>query len=56
MFGALSIPFVAIAGVYGMNFEQIPLARHPWGFEIMVGIQVAVSLALLITMCRKHML
>ena len=55
VFGALSIPFVVIAGVYGMNFEQIPLARHPWGFEIMVTIQVAVSLTLLIIMRRKRM-
>jgi magnesium transporter len=55
VFGALSIPFVVIAGVYGMNFEQIPLARHPWGFEIMVSLQVAVSLTLLIIMRRKRM-
>jgi magnesium transporter len=56
VFGALSIPFVVIAGVYGMNFERIPLAHHPWGFEIMVGSQVALSLMLLIGMRRKHML
>ena len=56
VFGALSIPFVVIAGVYGMNFEHIPLARHPHGFEIMVGLQVATSLALLLTMRIKRML
>ena len=56
VFGALSIPFVVIAGVYGMNFERIPLAHHPWGFEIMVGIQVALSLTLLVGMRRKGML
>jgi magnesium transporter len=56
VFGALSIPFVVIAGVYGMNFEHIPLAHHRWGFEIMVGIQVALSLMLLIGMRRKRML
>lgn len=56
VFGALSIPFVVIAGVYGMNFEHIPLARHPYGFEIMVGLQVATSLALLIAMRVKRML
>jgi magnesium transporter len=56
VFGALSIPFVVIAGVYGMNFERIPLAHHPYGFEIMVGIQVALSLALLAGMRRKRML
>ena len=56
VFGALSIPFVVIAGVYGMNFEQIPLARHPYGFEIMVALQVATSLALLVGMRIKRML
>jgi magnesium transporter len=56
VFGALSIPFVVIAGVYGMNFEHIPLARHPYGFEIMVGLQVATSLALLMAMRVKRML
>jgi len=56
VFGALSIPFVVIAGVYGMNFEHIPLAHHRWGFEIAVAIQVALSLLLLIGMRRKHIL
>ena len=54
--GALSIPFVAIAGVYGMNFEHIPLASHPYGFEILVGIQFLMAVALLAIMRRKHMI
>ena len=55
VFGALSIPFVVIAGVYGMNFERIPLARHPWGFDrSWWRIQVSVSLTLLIIMRRKR--
>jgi magnesium transporter len=54
--GALSIPFVVIAGVYGMNFEHIPLAHHPYGFEIMVGVQVALSLLLLVALRRRGML
>ena len=56
VFGALSIPFVVIAGVYGMNFEHIPLAHHPYGFEIMVALQVATSLALLVALRVKRML
>ena len=56
VFGALSIPFVVIAGVYGMNFERIPLSHHPYGFEIMVGIQVALSLVLLVLMRRRRVL
>lgn len=54
--GALSIPFVAIAGVYGMNFERIPLAAHPYGFEIMVGVQFLVAGVLLAVMRRKKMI
>jgi magnesium transporter len=56
VFGALSIPFVVIAGVYGMNFEHIPLAHHPYGFEIMVAVQVVTSLALLLALRLKRML
>jgi len=54
--GALSIPFVVIAGVYGMNFEHIPLAHHPYGFEIMVAIQVGLSLVLMVAFRRRGML
>ncbi|MEO6526239.1 MAG: magnesium/cobalt transporter CorA [Gemmatimonadaceae bacterium] len=54
--GALSIPYVVVAGVYGMNFEHIPLARHPYGFEIMVALQVALSVALLTYLRRRGML
>lgn len=56
VFGALNIPFVVIAGVYGMNFEHIPLAHHRYGFEIMVGLQVALSLGLLVGMRIKRIL
>jgi magnesium transporter len=51
--GALSIPYVVIAGVYGMNFEHIPLAHHPYGFEIMVAVQVGLSLLLLAVFRRR---
>lgn len=54
--GALSVPFVVIAGVYGMNFEFIPLGHHPYGFEIMVGIQFALAILLLLGMRWKKMI
>jgi magnesium transporter len=54
--GALSVPFVVIAGVYGMNFEHIPLAHHPYGFEIAVAVQVVLSLGLLAVLRRRGML
>ncbi len=54
--GALSVPFVVVAGVYGMNFDRIPLSHHPWGFEIMVGIQVVLGLLFLVGLRWKGML
>ena len=54
--GALSVPFVVIAGVYGMNFEYIPLAHHRYGFEIMVGIQFLLAGLLLAGMRWKKMI
>lgn len=54
--GALSIPFVVVAGVYGMNFERIPLSHHPYGFEIMVGVQVLLGIVLLFAMRRRGMI
>jgi Mg2+ and Co2+ transporter CorA len=39
--------------VYGMNFEHIPLAHHPYGFEIMVAVQVGLSLLLLAVFRRR---
>jgi magnesium transporter len=54
--GALSIPFVVVAGVYGMNFEHIPLSHHPYGFEIMVALQLGLSAVLLAYLRRRGML
>jgi magnesium transporter len=54
--GALSIPFVVVAGVYGMNFEHIPLSHHPYGFEIMVAFQLVLSAVLLVYLRRRGML
>jgi magnesium transporter len=54
--GALSVPFVVIAGAYGMNFDHIPLSHHPWGFEIVVGIQALISIFFLIVLKRKGLI
>jgi magnesium transporter len=54
--GALSVPFVVIAGVYGMNFEFIPLSHHRYGFEIMVGFQFLLAGVLLAGMRWKKMI
>ena len=42
----ISIPFVVISGMYGMNFEHIPLSKHPHGFWLMLVAQIGLGLAL----------
>jgi magnesium transporter len=42
----MSVPFVVVSGMWGMNFERIPLATNPWGFEIMLVLQLALGVGL----------
>ena len=41
--GALSVPFVVVSGMWGMNFAHIPLSENPWGFWIMLVLQLALG-------------
>ena len=42
----LSVPFVVISGMWGMNFEQIPLSHTPHGFWFMLALQLGLGGAL----------
>jgi magnesium transporter len=44
----LSIPFVVVSGMWGMNFGTIPLAGNPLGFWIMLVAQLAMGIALVL--------
>jgi magnesium transporter len=44
----VSIPFVVLSGMWGMNFQHLPLSDHPNAFWWMFGIQLAVGLVLLV--------
>lgn len=39
----LSLPFVVVSGMWGMNFAKIPLASHPHGFWLMVVVQLFIG-------------
>ncbi|MDP9206538.1 MAG: magnesium transporter CorA family protein [Gemmatimonadota bacterium] len=43
----LSLPFVVVSGMWGMNFEHIPLHSHPHGFMILLFSQLALGLLIL---------
>lgn len=42
----MSVPFVVVSGMWGMNFGKVPLADNPWGFEIMLVLQLALGVGL----------
>lgn len=52
----LSVPFVVVSGMWGMNFTRIPLADHPYGFTIMLFVQLGIGAALLILLRTRRML
>ncbi|PYO06335.1 MAG: magnesium and cobalt transport protein CorA [Gemmatimonadetes bacterium] len=43
----VTLPFVVVSGMWGMNFEHIPLHSHPHGFMILVLAQLALGLTIL---------
>jgi magnesium transporter len=43
----VTLPFVVVNGMWGMNFERIPLHSNANGFLILVFAQLALGLAIL---------
>jgi magnesium transporter len=43
----VTLPFVVVSGMWGMNFEHIPLHSHPHGFMILLFGQISLSLLIL---------
>jgi magnesium transporter len=43
----LLAPATVIGGIFGMNFDRIPLLHNKWGFFISVGIMLLIPLAML---------
>lgn len=53
---ALFMPLTLITGIFGMNFELMPLLKHPQGFWISMGLMAAIVIGLLIFFRRKRYL
>lgn len=52
----LSIPFVVISGMWGMNVERIPLQHSPHGFAILLGIQLLLGVVLVAVLRWRRLL
>jgi magnesium transporter len=49
----IALPLIVVGGIYGMNFQHLPLTDHPWGFYWALGSMAAVS-AILILWLKKN--
>ncbi|HET8770531.1 MAG TPA: magnesium transporter CorA family protein [Gemmatimonadaceae bacterium] len=49
----LSVPFVVVSGMWGMNLAGIPLAQSPYGFWVMLGLQAALGAGLIWVLKRR---
>ncbi|GGX15379.1 magnesium/cobalt transporter CorA [Aquimarina muelleri] len=53
---SIFIPLTFLAGIYGMNFENIPELKFKYGYHILWGIMIAVFIGLLYYFKRKKWL
>jgi len=52
----ISIPFVVVSGMWGMNFAHIPLSQNPSGFWWMLALQLGLSAMLLIILRVRRLI
>jgi len=53
IFSAIWLPLSFIAGVYGMNFENMPELKTRYGYFVVLGIMLVVASSLLVYFWRK---
>lgn len=53
IFSAIMLPLTFIAGVYGMNFENMPELRSRYGYFTVLAIMVAIAVGMLIFFWRR---
>ncbi|MGD2061284.1 MAG: magnesium transporter CorA family protein, partial [Acidimicrobiia bacterium] len=56
VFSAILLPLGLIAGIFGMNFVQIPLSKETWGFWALVGAMVVGAVFLWVYFGRRGFL
>jgi len=56
IFTVIFVPLSFLAGIYGMNFENIPELKTRYGYFILLGVMLAIATVLLIIFKRKKWL
>ena len=52
----ITLPFIIVSGMWGMNFEQIPLSHTSHGFWTMLVVQIVLAALLLIGLKWRRLL
>jgi magnesium transporter len=50
---SIFIPLTFIVGVYGMNFKYMPELEYPYGYYTVVGVMIALGIAMLIYFIKR---
>lgn len=53
VFSAIMLPLSLIAGIYGMNFDNMPELKTPYGYFFTLGLMAIVAIGLLIYFYRR---
>jgi magnesium transporter len=51
--GTIFIPLTFIAGVYGMNFKNMPELEWKWGYPVSLGVMAFAAIGMLVYFWRK---
>lgn len=52
----ISLPFVVVSGMWGMNFAKVPFSQQPYGFEWLVGTQLVLGILLVLILRWRKVL
>ena len=53
VFAAVMLPLTWVAGLWGMNFTNIPGSEQPWGFWGLIGLMAVLAVGLWIYFARR---
>lgn len=56
IFSTIFIPLTFLAGIYGMNFRNIPELSMPYGYAVFWGVSAAIAVVMLLFFHRKKWL
>ncbi len=54
LYATIFIPLTFVAGVYGMNFENMPELKSEWGYQVVWAIFILVPIAMVTFFKKKR--